>query len=302
VSVRVGLGWSPFETLDPGRGRFWRVVDLLEELGVDSLWLSDTATLPDPAPLVTLAAVAARTERLKLGTGVLVMPPRRPLVLAKELATLDVISGGRLFPAFGLGIDMPAEREAMGVPAGERVARLEEGIAVLRALWAGGPVTHRGALYALSEVTLSPTPTRPRLDIWLGGRTAAALERVGRLGDGWLASFAAPPELAAGARAIREAAAAAGRAIEEDHYGATLFAVAGEDDLPPGAMALLGRRRDLRLEDHVAFGAPALRDLLRRFVAAGASKFVVVPIARDVEAWIRAVKREAVDPVEAAAV
>jgi probable F420-dependent oxidoreductase len=299
MSVRVGIGWTPFEPLDPGRGRFWRFVDTLERLRFDSLWLSDTATLADPAPLVALAAVAARTERLKLGTGVLVMPPRRPLLLAKELATLDVVSGGRLLPAFGLGIDLPAEREAMGVPRAERVGRLEEGLAILRALWAGGPVTHRGTYHALTDVTLSPTPTRPRLDIWLGGRTPAALGRVGRLADGWLASFASPDELATSVRAIREHAAAAGRAIEEDHYGATLFAAPAREDLPDGAMALLGRRAELPLEEHVAFGAPALRRLLERFVAAGASKFVVVPIARDVLPWLREIRLEAVEPVEA---
>src|SRR5581483_8469427 len=104
LTVRVGVGWNPFDREAVGGPRFWRVVDALEELDYDSLWLSDTATRPGPAPLLLLAAVAARTERLKLGTSVLVAPPRPPALLAKELATLDVLSGGRLLPALGLGI------------------------------------------------------------------------------------------------------------------------------------------------------------------------------------------------------
>src|ERR1700754_1533294 len=110
------------------------MVEALEEVGWDSLWLNDSpGRLGSVAPLPTLAAVAARTERLKLGTNVLVLPHRNPLVLARELATVDVLSGGRLLPAGGLGIDIPAERAALGIAPKERVARMEECIRVLRA-------------------------------------------------------------------------------------------------------------------------------------------------------------------------
>ena len=126
LSVRVGVGWNPFAGDGLADGRFWEAVEAMEELGYDSVWLADTAALPGAAPLPMLAAVAARTERLKLGIGVLVLPPRNPVLLARELATVDVISGGRLLPAGGLGINIPAELEAMGVRREERVGRLEE--------------------------------------------------------------------------------------------------------------------------------------------------------------------------------
>jgi probable F420-dependent oxidoreductase len=301
VSVRAGLGWSPFETVDPGSPSFWEAVEAIEELGYDSLWLSDTATLGDAAPLPTLAAVAARTERIKLGTGVLVAPVRNPVLLAKELATVDVISGGRLFPAMGLGIDQPRESRAIGVDRGERPARLAECIAVVRALWTGEPVSHEGRFWSFEDVILAPRPTRPRLEIWLAGHAPTALRRAGRLADGWLGSFVAPAEIAGIVAAIQGAAADAGRRLDDDHFGTTLFAAQDRDCLPPATLELLDRRPGLAREDHVAVGAPALRRLLERFVDAGASKFVVVPLARDLVPWLRELWLEAVGPVEAAA-
>jgi alkanesulfonate monooxygenase SsuD/methylene tetrahydromethanopterin reductase-like flavin-dependent oxidoreductase (luciferase family) len=116
LSVRVGVGWNPAHRAAIGTPLFWDTVDLLEELDYDSLWLSDTATQPGAAPLPMLAAVAARTERLKLGTSVLVVPARNPILLAKELATIDLISRGRFFPAFGVGRALPAELAALGIP------------------------------------------------------------------------------------------------------------------------------------------------------------------------------------------
>src|SRR4051812_35718263 len=139
LSVRVGVGTNPFAGDGLADGTFWSLVETLEDTGYDSLWLSDPAHLGGVAPLPVLAAVAARTERLKLGTSVLVLPPRNPVLLARELATIDVVSGGRLLPAGGLGIDLPTELEAMGVEKGERVGRPEESPAIIKALWPGEP-------------------------------------------------------------------------------------------------------------------------------------------------------------------
>jgi probable F420-dependent oxidoreductase len=300
VSVRVGLGWNPFEAVDPGSRKFWESVEAMEELGYDSLWLSDTATLGDPAPLPTLAAVAARTERLKLGTGVIVAPARNPVLLAKELATVDAISGGRLFPAMGLGIDEPRESRAIGIERKERPARLAECMAIVRALWAGEPVSFEGRFWSFEDVTLAPGPTRPRIEIWLAGHAPGALRRAGRLADGWLGSFVSPSEMGGLIAAIQEAAAEAEREIDDDHYGTTLFAAEDESCLTAPAQALLDRRSGLAREDHVAIGAPALRRLLERFVAEGASKFVVVPMARELVPWLRELQLEAVGPVEEA--
>jgi alkanesulfonate monooxygenase SsuD/methylene tetrahydromethanopterin reductase-like flavin-dependent oxidoreductase (luciferase family) len=206
-AVRVGIGWSPFDRDAVGTPRFFRTVETLEELGYDSLWLSDTATRPGAAPLPALAAAAMRTEQLKLGTGVLVAPPRSPALLAKELATVDVISNGRLLPAFGIGVDVPSEHAAFGIDSRERVARLEEAVAIVRELWRGEPVTFRGRFTSLEDVTLSPPPVRRQLTLWLSGSSAPALRRAGRIGDGWLGSFVSPESFAEQAAAIRAAAA-----------------------------------------------------------------------------------------------
>ena len=299
LTVRVGIGWNPFGGDGLADGRFWDAVDAMEDLGYDSIWLSDTASLGGAAPLPALAAIAARTQRLKLGIGVLVLPPRNPVLLARELATVDVISGGRLLPAGGLGIDLPAELEAMGVAREERVARLEEAVAIVKALWPGDPVTLRGRFWSLTETRLEPRPVRRKLEFWLGGRAPAALRRVGRIADGWLGSFVGPGEFAGMVDTIRAAAAEAGRSIDEDHYGATLFAAPGPDELPAEAHGLLNRQRGLAREDHIAYGAAELRALLERFVAAGASKFVVIPVAPDLVPWLRELRSEAVEPVEA---
>ena len=298
LAVRVGLAWSPFDRKAVPGPSFWRAVEAMEELGYDSLWLSDTATRPGPSPLPVLAAVAARTEKLKLGTSVLVTPPRQAVLLAKELATLDAISGGRFLPAFGLGIDDPAELAALGVARGERVARLEEAMAVLRAVWSGEPASFAGRFTTLEDFVLTPQPLRRRLEIWLGGASAPALRRVGRLADGWLASFISPAGFGAGVAAIRAAAAEAGRTIDEDHYGTIVLAAASRDDLLPLGEFYASLSHDLREEDHVAVGVAALRPLLQRFRDEGATKFVVVPIARDLVAFLRELKREVVDPFE----
>lgn len=298
LSVRVGIGWSPFEEVDYDGARFWGAVGQLEEIGFDSLWLSDSAGLGGMAPLPALAAVAARTERLKLGTGVLVLPPRNPILLAREMATIDVISGGRLLPAVGLGIALPEELAAMGVAREERVARLEESVTLIKELWRGEPVTYAGRFWSLDGLALRPRPIRPKLELWLAGQAPAALRRIGRLGDGWIGSFVGPEEFAAMVATIRDAADAAGRQIDDDHYGTTLFAAPSEDELPAGARRLLERRPELAREDHIAFGAAELRTLLGRFVAAGAQKFVVIPVARDLSAWLPELWAEAVEPVE----
>ena len=298
MSVRVGIGIGPFGGDDVSPGGLLRYVERVEELGYDSIWLSDSATMAGPAPLPALAAIAARTTRLKLGTSVLVAPARNAVLLAKELATVDALSAGRLLPAFGLGIDSEPEAGAIGVVRAERAARTEEAIEIVRLLWSGGPVTYEGRFASLAGVTLSPAPLRPSLDIWLGGSSPAALRRTGRLADGWLGSFVSPEELTGCVQRIVEAAGEAGREIDDDHYGTTLFAAPSQASLSPAALSLLGLRPGLALDDHVAIGARALRELLERFVEAGASKFVVVPIAADLSAWLEELRVEAVAPVE----
>ncbi|HTX13117.1 MAG TPA: LLM class flavin-dependent oxidoreductase [Solirubrobacteraceae bacterium] len=300
LTVRVGVGLNPFAGSGLADGSFWTAVEAMEELGYDSIWLSDTAALGGLAPLPALAAIAMRTERLKLGTSVLVLPPRNPVLVARELATIDALSGGRLLPAGGLGIDVPSEIEAMGVRRDERAARLAESIALIKALWSGEPTTVRGRFWSVTELQLTPTPTRKKLEFWLGGRAPAALRRVGELADGWLSSAVAPDEFPGMVATIRAAAAEANRTIDEDHYGATVFSTPAEEEITPDIARRLALRRGLAREDYLARGTGELRTLLDRFRAGGASKFVVVPVAGDLPAWLGELYREVIAPIEAA--
>jgi len=298
LTVRVGVGLSPFERDDVGAPWFWRRIETLEEVGYDSIWMSETATRPGVAPLPVLAAIAARTEKLKLGTSVLVAPPRAPVMLAKELATVDILSGGRLLPAFGLGLDAPAEVNALGLVKGERVGRLEEAIEIVKALWQGEPVTYAGKYSQLDAITLTPKPVRSKLELWLGGSSPTALRRTGRLADGWLASFVTPEQFAEQSAAIRAAAAEAERSIDEDHYGTVIFGARTQADADSLSELITFVGRAVAPEDVVAVGEDALDVLLRRFREVGATKFVLIPVADDPDAFLRDIKRPVIDPFE----
>src|SRR5215213_1313768 len=185
MSVKLGVGlaaWA-FPELDPEA--FFGYVERAEAGGVDSLWLSERLTSPATMlePLSALAMAAARTRTMKFGMSVLVMPARNPVVLARTLATIDFLSGGRMLPAFGLGLEDPREQEAAGVARSERAARVAEATGLLRRLWAEDDVTYHGRFYDVTAATVRPRPAQASLPIWFGGRSDPALRRVGALGD-----------------------------------------------------------------------------------------------------------------------
>jgi alkanesulfonate monooxygenase SsuD/methylene tetrahydromethanopterin reductase-like flavin-dependent oxidoreductase (luciferase family) len=158
-------------------------------VGFESVWasqhyLSEPFTYFQPFP--TLGRVAAEAEGMALGTGVILLPLHQPVDLAEQLATLDVISGGRLIVGVGLGY-RDAENEAFGLKPRERVGRLVEGLEVLQRLWSGEPVRYEGRHFTLRDVRISMPPVqRPRPPIWLAANTDAGVARAARLGDAWL--------------------------------------------------------------------------------------------------------------------
>jgi len=277
VKIRIGLGLGT-QTLAGDAERFPGFVDALEARGFDSLWLSERLTGPAPDPLVALALAAGRTRKLKLGTSVLVVPGRNPVVLAKELATLDRLSGGRLLPAVGLGAPVPAEHRAFGVERSERAGLFDEALGLMRRLWTEDDVHHDGEHFHLDGVTLRPRPLQDPVDVWLGGTSPSELRRTGRLGDGWLPSFTVPSEVEAGWATITEVAARHDREIEDEHLGALVLYTRG--GLPDAlAQVVAARRPELDPREVVPDGVAGLRRVLERFIAVGASKFVVVPLA-----------------------
>jgi probable F420-dependent oxidoreductase len=277
VKIRIGLGLGT-QTLAGDAERFPGFVDALEARGFDSLWLSERLTGPAPDPLVALAMAAGRTRKLKLGTSVLVVPGRNPVVLAKELATLDRLSGGRLLPAVGLGAPVPAEHRAFGVERGQRAGLFDEAVGLMRRLWTEDDVHHDGEHFHLDGVTLRPRPLQDPIDVWLGGTSPSELRRTGRLGDGWLPSFTVPPEVETGWATINEVAARHDRKIEDEHLGVlVLYTRGGLPDAVAGVAS--SRRPELDPRDVVPDGVDGLRRQLEQFIAVGASKFVVVPLA-----------------------
>jgi probable F420-dependent oxidoreductase len=202
-----------------------RVARAAEAAGLESLWTGEHVVLPDPQappspsppempfldPTVALTYVAAATERIRLGTGIIILPQRNPLVLAKELASLDVLSRGRLLFGFGIGYLEP-EFRALGIPFTEKGPRAEDYLAAMIAVWTQEKPAHAGRFAAFSGIQAMPRPVqRPHPPIVASGMTRASLRRAVRLADGWY-GFAL--DLAATAQCIaglRAAAAELGR-------------------------------------------------------------------------------------------
>jgi probable F420-dependent oxidoreductase len=283
VKVRIGIGLGTRTTLNGPD--FGAVVDLVEQRRFDSLWLSERIGTEAPDPVVAMAYAAGRTTHLKFGMSVLVLPGRNPIVLAKELATLAVMSAGRLLPAFGLGVADAAEHQAFGVAREERARWFDEALTVIRSCWYDEVVDHHGERFHFEGLRVRPQPER--LDVWLGGIAPSELRRAGRLADGWLPSFVTPADAAAGRNVIETVAAEHGRRIDDDHYGVLIPYTLGA--VPEQLIAQLARRRP-DLDDPstvVAVGWDAVVDQVKRFVDVGTTKFVVVPIVEPngIGAW-----------------
>lgn len=166
-----------------------RVARRAEEIGFQSLWTLDQVLggSRNLEPVSLLSYVAAITSRVRLGTAVFVLPQHNPVQLAKELATLDVLSGGRVDAGFGIGNENAPHDAAFGIPAGRRVKRLTESLAVMRALWSERKATYDGEFFQLKDIRMEPKPVqRPGPPVWFGGRVEPALRRAVRLGDAWM--------------------------------------------------------------------------------------------------------------------
>ena len=263
------------------RDGFIELVEGLENRGFDTLWLSDTPLTPAIEPLIALALAAGRSDRLRLGTNV-VVPGHNPLLLARSLAHLDRLCSGRLLLAFMPGIGEAIERAALGVAGVDRLHRIAQTIELCRSWWSGEAVTGDIAGFSYDAVTVGPPPIQDPLEIWLGGNGPKSLELTGTHADGWLASRATPAQAEANRRTIESAAAAAGRAIEDDHFGISIpYARAELDD---ATIAEVMDRTDAKRHDILPFGATELRQLLARYLDAGLTKFVLRTMSLD-DGW-----------------
>ena len=265
VRIGVALGGRALADL----GRYGEVIDALDDLRFDSVWIPETFLAGTLDPIVALSFAAARVERLKLGTH-LVTPGRNPFALAKALAQLDRLSNGRLLLTFVAGINDPNERKAQGMPTGDRTTWFDAHLPRMRAWWAGEEV---------DGLTLDTTPTQQPLEVWLGGQAVSALDRAARLADGWLPGAITIAEAKHSRNTIDRLCADLGREqLSREHFGINLVYALDEARSTPPALTM--RPRGVGDATEVtAVGADALRTLVERWVDAGFTKIVVRPIA-----------------------
>lgn len=285
MKVRIGVAAGAGVVEDGGA--FLGLVDALDDLGYDSIWIPDVLTTPTLDPLAALSAAAGRRQRLKLGTH-LILPGRNPVLLAKQLASVDRISNGRLLLMAVLGLRQPGELAAQGVEAADRPTMLEETMEIMRTLWRGETLDFEGRHFQYRSVSLAVTPHQDPLELWMGGQAPAALRRCGRLGEGWMPGLCTPEEAAQSRAVIEAAAAEAGRSIDDEHFGMNISWVDGPvpDEV---AAAMRARRSDLDPNEMVANGVEGLTERLQAFLDVGFSKFVIRPAVTP-EDWPRAVE------------
>ncbi|HJU19828.1 MAG TPA: TIGR03619 family F420-dependent LLM class oxidoreductase [Stellaceae bacterium] len=292
IAVGLGLMEFPFD----GAAGFWRWVDLCEAGGVDSLWQTDR--IISHAPILeavsVMAALAGRTRRLKFGVNVLSLAFRDPVLVAKQCATIDFLSEGRLLPAFGIGSPLAPEWDALALDTKTRGRKTDEALDIIRRLWREDSVDFAGEHFQLKGAAIAPKPVQSELPLWIGGSSPAAVRRTARFGTGWQAGSEGPAEVAPVIAEIRAAAAACGRRIDEDHYGAGIpFRFGRPDD--PGLDRLFEAYRKRTGRDplgHFAIGGAAeIVDRIAHYVEAGIAKFILRPAARGDEEMLAQTRR-----------
>jgi len=289
--IKVGVGFGLFRLGLASPETIVEVAERAEEWGLDSFWLSDHLLAPSAEldVVATLALLASRTTRIKLGPSVFLLNLRHPLVAAKAFATLDYLSHGRIVMAVGTGANL-GDYAACGLPTEGRGRRLDEGILILRKAWTEPRFSFHGKYFNFDNVTIEPRPT-PRtnnssgtIDIWVGGRSDAALKRTARLADGYFASFQSPDEFAANLATIRKYAAEAGRSDARIESGLILLCRLGPtreraiEEMRP-IVASLGRGAEAFVQGTL-YGSPDDIILqLEQYIGRGLDKFVLWPVA-----------------------
>jgi probable F420-dependent oxidoreductase len=296
VRIGVGLGRFPFDDV----AAFRRWLAACEDSPIDSIWQSDqlVAAAPTMEPMTFLSVVAGATGRLKIGTNAIVLGHRDPVVLARQCATLDHLSEGRLLPVVGVGrADSPVWK-ATGRSPRARGARANEALEIMTRLWAGERVDFEGEHFRVEGAICRPVPVQKPLPLWIGGSSAAAIERTVRYGTGWIGGLQTPESAKATVAAIREEAERQRRPIPGDHYGATLLYElidgserAAADDPAADRLRALAASGD----------AEAVLERIAGYVEAGITKFVAIPIARDERDFVRQTRRLAEEVVPRAA-
>jgi len=288
--VSIGYLIPTREAIMSGRPETADLLDLAkraEELGYHSVWAGDSLVArPRHEPLTLLTAIAAQTSRITVGTAVLLPALRHPVAMAHQVATLDRISEGRLVLGVGVAADTPAIRAefaAAGVPFERRVGRLNDHLALCRALWSGAEITHHGEFYSVDGITIGPSPHTPGgPPLWMAGSIRAAQRRVGTRYDGWM-PIGPSHSYAEGLANVRGAATEAGRDRDEITPAAYLTISLHDDrataerNLDEFLASYYSARSSAIRSWQACFAGPVqdLRTWIDEFVAAGARHLVL---------------------------
>ncbi len=282
--VRIGLGISGFPFSGPRAYFEW--AELLEGAGVDSLWQTDRLVSERPflEAMSAMAALTGITERIKFGMNAVVTSFRDPLVLAKQCATIDYLSGGRLLPVFGIGGAKAPEFRATSRELKGRGARSDEMLELMQRLWTEERVTFSGEHFHYESCSISPRPVQKTLPCWIGGHSKAAIARTARLGTGWLAGLRTPAQVAEIVPRIHAALEEHGRRIAPDHYGAGVaFRFGDWDDVVDKRVAAARPFANAGFDaaNYFAVGdASAVITRCREYIDAGVYKLVLMPMGQ----------------------
>ena len=280
IAAGIGLAEYPFQSASG----FWRWIDLCEQGGVDSIWQTDRllGRTPILECMTALAAVAGRTRRIKFGCNVLAVAMRDPVLVAKQCATIDALSEGRMLPGFGIGSPRAPEWDAMHLDRTTRGRKTDEALEIISRLWKGEKLTYEGKHFRLTQASICPLPVQAELPMWIGGSSEAAVRRTARYGTGWQAGSETPETVGRMIAAIKDATSRIGRTIDEDHYGAA-FAFRFGDRNDPIVTKMMERFRERTGRDasaHFVFGdGNAIVERIAQYIDQGASKFVLRPAA-----------------------
>jgi probable F420-dependent oxidoreductase len=276
-TVKFGIAVGAYSAGVPSGRELADFARTAEAVGFDSVQVGDHIQWHAPIieSTVLLATFAAVTTRVRIASDVVILPLRDPVLIAKTVASLDVLSGGRMIFGVGVGGDHPAEYAAMRVPLAERGARANESLEIVRGLWTNERFSYAGRHYTLQDVGIAPRPLQPSLPIWVGGTSDAALRRAARYGDGWISAFASERKLARLIETLRGFLAEEKRPADDFTLGTFLFANVGPDPARALAEGAEYVRRVYRLD-----GAA----IVERFGAAGPVEHCVARVRAQVEA------------------
>ena len=281
MTIGIGLGLATY-TFSTAEG-YWQWVKRCDTAGVDSLWQTDRLISNEPflECMSVMAGLTGSTKTIKFGMNVASMGLRDPLQTAKQCATIDYLSGGRLLPAFGLGSNRSRDFIASGTSTKARGQKMNEALDIMNRLWTGEEVTFEGKHYQYNKASIRPCPVQVPLPLWIGGSSHAAIERTAKYGTGWQASFDTPEEAGVIVDKILAAAVKQGRSIDTDHFGTGFGVRFGSwDEEPVKKMVADFEKRTGKQAARglVVGGSDEILERIQAYVDRGVSKFILRPI------------------------